>query len=155
MTIASCERSARLGGSAAAGRIRLTTGSRKAVGSMLAGSAFAAGVLVGTQEAWLYVAAASAEPSSQLTSWTPSTTATTDSPSTMIVSSPKRSGMCPGWRGVADLRRRAKSGVVSSSAIAQSYQRQGGSTKSDATQKTTASENLLVKSFASGRATST
>ncbi len=58
MTIASCERSARLGGSAAAGRIRLTTGSRKAVGSMLAGSAFAAGVLVGTQEAWLYVALA-------------------------------------------------------------------------------------------------
>ncbi len=55
------------------------------------------------------------------------------------------------------MRRRAKSGVVSSSAsaIAQSHQRHGGSTKSDAAQKTTASENLLVKSFASGRATST
>lgn len=47
---------AKLGGSVFAGRITLTTGSRKAVGSMLAGSALAAGVLVATHQAWLYVA---------------------------------------------------------------------------------------------------
>ncbi len=47
---------AKVGGSIAAGRITLTTGSRRAVGSMLAGSALAAAVLVGTQQAWLYVA---------------------------------------------------------------------------------------------------
>ena len=47
---------AKIGGSFAAGRITLTAGSRRVVGSMLAGSALAAAVLVGTHEVWLYVA---------------------------------------------------------------------------------------------------
>jgi MFS family permease len=47
---------AKIGGSVAAGRITLTAGSRRVVGSMLAGSALAAAILVGTHAAWLYVA---------------------------------------------------------------------------------------------------
>lgn len=47
---------AKIGGSIAAGRITLTAGSRRVVGTMLAGSALAAAVLAGAHEAWLYVA---------------------------------------------------------------------------------------------------
>lgn len=47
---------AKIGGSIAAGRITLSAGSRRAVGSMLAGSALAASVLVETDQAWLYIA---------------------------------------------------------------------------------------------------
>ena len=46
---------AKIGGSITAGRITLAAGSRRVVGSMLAGSALAAAVLVGTHQAWLYV----------------------------------------------------------------------------------------------------
>ncbi|MBA3244738.1 MAG: hypothetical protein H0T61_06120, partial [Actinobacteria bacterium] len=46
---------AKIAGSLTAGRVVLTTGSRKTVGAMLAASALAATVLAGTQQAWLYV----------------------------------------------------------------------------------------------------
>jgi len=47
---------AKIGGSFTAGRITLAAGSRRVVGSMLAGSAVAATVLIGAHQAWLYVA---------------------------------------------------------------------------------------------------
>lgn len=46
---------AKIAGSFTAGKVALTTGSRNAVGAMLAASALAAAVLAGTQQAWLYV----------------------------------------------------------------------------------------------------
>lgn len=46
----------KIGGGLTAGRLTLTSGSRRAVGSMLAGSALVAAVLAGTRQPWLYVA---------------------------------------------------------------------------------------------------
>src|SRR5205807_8833804 len=63
-------------------------------------------------------AAAPAEPAAQLTLDTPSTTASTDSPSTISVSSPKRSGRCRGWTGASRSKRQAGIGVTSSIASA-------------------------------------
>jgi predicted MFS family arabinose efflux permease len=47
---------AKICGSLTAGRLAHVAGSRLAVGAMLGGSALAAAVLAGTQQAWLYVA---------------------------------------------------------------------------------------------------
>ena len=47
---------AKIAGGFTAGRITMTAGSRRVIGTMLAGSALAGAVLVGTPEAWLYAA---------------------------------------------------------------------------------------------------